>query len=137
MTEAADQENSATAPLWRGHPSHWRYFWWWVVGVLLLAAYGAGLIVIAGIFIARARHSYMVTPRLVMIEEGLVAKSSNEVRIHDVRSINMAKRGISGLFGVGDLEISSAATDKAEIIFHGIPHASQVRDLLRQQQGNA
>ncbi len=138
MTTSSDAPSAspAGAPLWTGHPSHWRYFWWWLVGILLLAAYGAGLIIIAGIFIARARHAYMITQRMVIVEEGLVAKSSNEIRIQDIRSINMVKHGVAGLLGVGDLEISSAASDKAEITFRGVPHATRVRDLLRAQQGS-
>jgi len=130
-------ESPPTAPLWTGHPSHWRYFWWWLLGILLLAAYGAGLIVIAGIFIARARHTYMITPRMIMMETGLIAKSSTELRIQDIRSINLTKHGIAGFIGVGDLELSSAATDRAEITFQAIPHASAVRDIVRQQQGGA
>jgi uncharacterized membrane protein YdbT with pleckstrin-like domain len=128
-------DSTPTAPLWTGHPSHWLYFWWWFLGILLLAAYGAGLLIIAGIFIARARHTYMITSRMIMIETGLVAKSSSEVRIQDIRSINLLKHGIAGLLGVGDLEFSSAATDRAEITFRAIPHAAAVRDRVRAQQG--
>ncbi|HEX4330068.1 MAG TPA: PH domain-containing protein [Burkholderiales bacterium] len=133
MTSAP--ESTPTAPLWTGHPSHWHYFWWWLLGILLLAAYGAGLLVIAGIFIARARHTYMITQRMIMMETGLVAKSSIELRIQDIRSINLIKHGLAGFIGVGDLELSSAATDRAEITFRAIPHASAVRDIVRQQQG--
>lgn len=138
MSTPSDVSSSSPTgeALWSGHPSHWGYFWWWLFGLVLLAAYGAGLIIIAGIFIARARHSYVVTQRMVIVEEGLVAKNSNEIRIQDIRSINMTKRGISGLLGVGDIEISSAATDKAEITFRGIAHATRVRDLLRAQQAS-
>lgn len=148
MTNAPDGTGTLE---WTGHPSHWSYFWRWLIAIVFIIGGGAfaaagavpaaalcvvGLITVAWIFIDRARHTYMVTSRTVMIETGLIAKSSNEVRVQDVRSINLVKHGLVGFIGVGDLEISSAATDKAEITFKAIPHAAQVRDLVRKYQAS-
>jgi hypothetical protein len=68
------------------------------------------------------------------METGLVAKSSDEVRIKDIRSISVRKSGMTGLLGVGDLEFSSAASDQAEITFQSIPQAEEVRNLVRRYQ---
>jgi len=68
------------------------------------------------------------------MESGLFAKSSTEIRIKDIRSINVKKSGLLGLLGVGDVEFSSAASDKAEIVFSSISSATEVRDLVRNYQ---
>lgn len=119
--------------VWSGHPSHWHYFWPWFWGILL-AAVGIGLLIIAWIFFDRSRRTYTITTRKVILEWGLLAQSSNEVRIDDIRSINVNKSGLLGLLGVGDIEFSSAASDKAEIVFSTVSGATEVRDLVRKYQ---
>jgi uncharacterized membrane protein YdbT with pleckstrin-like domain len=119
--------------IWTGHPSHWHYFWAWVLGVVLFAAV-IGIGIIIWIFIDRSRRTYIVTPTKVMTESGLWAKNSDEVRIKDIRSIAVRKSGLKGLLGVGDLEFSSAAAGDAEIIFSTIPRVTDVRDLVRRYQ---
>jgi len=124
---------AAEIPVWTGHPSHWHYFWMWFFGVLLIPVV-VGVLMIIWIFVDRARRTYMVTERKIEVEWGLFAKSSNEVRIKDIRSINLNKHGLTGLLGVGDLEFSSSASDKAEIVFGSVANATAVRDLVRKYQ---
>jgi hypothetical protein len=70
----------------------------------------------------------------VSAEFGIVNKSSNEVRIQDIRSITLRKSGIAGLLGIGNVEFSSAATDDADVIFWNTPEAEKARDLVRSLQ---
>ena len=119
--------------IWSGNPSHWHYFWAWFWGVVL-AALLVGFFIISWIYVDRSRRTYTVTSRKVILEWGLLAKSSNEIRIKDIRSINVKKSGLLGLMGVGDVEFSSAASDQAEIVFASISNATEVRDLVRKYQ---
>lgn len=129
-------ESNLEETLWVGNPSHWNYIGRWLFG-LLLSVVGLGLLVIAGIFLDRARRVYIVTNRKVIFQSGLLARSTNEVRIKDVRSINVSKQGVAGILGVGSVEFSSAASDRAEIIFANIAEADRVRDLVREIQATA
>ena len=90
--------------LWTGHPSNWHYAWAWVIGVLL-AVVLIGFFVILWILVDRSRITYTVTATKVIREAGLWAKTSDEVRIRDIRSIAMRKGGFLGLAGVGDLGV--------------------------------
>lgn len=143
VSSTADLSNSVEVPqpktvnevtLWTGHPSHWNYFWSWVLGVLLLAAFGLGLLIIIWIYFDRARRVYTVTNRKVIFQSGIFVKSTNEIRIKDIRSVNVSKRGLGGFIGIGSVEFSSAATDRADIIFLGISGADDVRDIVRKLQ---
>jgi uncharacterized membrane protein YdbT with pleckstrin-like domain len=128
---------AAETMLWRGHLSHWIYFWRWFWGIALLPAFGLGLLIILGIYFDRARRVYVVTSRKVVVQSGLLIKSTNEIRIKDIRSVNVTKRGITGLLGIGSIEFSSAATDRAEIIFSDVAEVDKIRDLVRKLQGEA
>ena len=99
----------------------------------------AALLVIAVLLVCwiqidRWRRRYAVTNKRVSVEYGIVSRVSNEVRIQDIRSINLRKTGLSGLLGIGRVEFSSAATEDADVIFWNTPEAEKVRDLVRSLQ---
>jgi uncharacterized membrane protein YdbT with pleckstrin-like domain len=123
----------AESVVWSGHRSHWHYFGYWSLG-LLLAPFVVGFGIIWWIFLDRGRRTYLVTPQRVIIEWGYFSKSSRELRAKDIRSIEIRKSGLLGLFDVGNLEFSSAASDEAEVVFQSVPHANRVRDLVRAYQ---
>lgn len=95
---------------------------------------GLAVILVLWIQLDRMRRKYAVTDRRVSSEYGIINKNSNEVRVQDVRSINLRKTGISGLLGIGTVEFSSAATDDADVTFWNISEAEKVRDLVRSLQ---
>jgi len=131
MTPSVDSV-SETA-VWSGHPSHWHYFGYWVLG-LVLAPVVVGFFIIWWIFIDRGRRTYSVTPQRVIVEWGYFSRSSRELRAKDIRSIEVRKNGFLGMLGVGDVECSTAAADEAEIVFRSVAGADTIRDLVRHYQ---
>jgi uncharacterized membrane protein YdbT with pleckstrin-like domain len=148
---------TAEQTLWQGSVSHFHYFGKWLLVVVLfgaicgsfflrspdltpfLWAIRASVLAVAlglvfWIQLDRSRRRYAVTNKRVSAEYGIVNKTSNEVRIQDVRSINLRKRGLSGLLGIGTVEFSSAATDDADVIFWNTSNSEKVRDLVRSLQ---
>lgn len=77
---------------------------------------------------------YLVTNRRVELVEGLVARSSREVRISDIRAINVSRKGLLGLLGIGTVEFASAGSDDVEVTFKNICSASGVKHLVRNLQ---
>jgi membrane protein YdbS with pleckstrin-like domain len=140
--------------MWSGRSSHWNFPFCWLLALVFIGA-GAfcvwmyfngntspllfvpgaiGILIPLYIYISRALHRYIVTNRKVQIQTGLIVKSSNEIRVKDIRSINVTKHGLSGVIGIGSVEFSSAATDRAEVIFVNITQADRVRDLVTNLQ---
>ncbi len=143
--------------LWTGTVSHLHYAGKWLLVVILLGAVVGSswlvlpdlglipwavrvafilvaLLLVAWIQIDRRRRRYAVTNKRVSVEYGIISRVSNEVRIPDIRSINLRKTGVTGLLGIGRVEFSSAATDDADVIFWNTPEAEKVRDLVRSLQ---
>jgi membrane protein YdbS with pleckstrin-like domain len=143
--------------VWTGSVSNWHYAGKWLFIVILFAAVIASFLLSPGSFgidpsmawiargalavlaiflliwirLDRNRRRYTVTNKRVSVEFGIIAKSSNEMRIQDIRSINLATTGLSGMVGIGRLEFSSAATDDADVIFWNVPGAEKIRDMVR------
>jgi len=137
--------------------SNWHYAGRWLLVIFMLAAgigtffvdqsyfgrwallvHAAPLLCAVCVFfliqLDRSRRVYQVTSKRVIVEWGIVAKSSNEIRVQDIRSINVSKSGLSGILGIGNVEFSSAATDDADVVFVKVPGADKVRDAVRALQ---
>ena len=131
---AAARPPSAPAPaaeeiLFDEHPTLWNWtvslFWGVILTPVLI-----GIPILIHVFWSRATTRYRVTSRHVAIETGIFTRTSRELRLGDIRSI--AAR--ANLFGIGDIEFSTAARDDADVVFRGLSHVERVRDLVKQLQ---
>ena len=123
--------STPTTPLLEVRPSWWNYFWHLVFAWLLLPWLIACL---------RRRSSILrVYPDRLSWERGIFTKEVRELFIKDIRSIDVNQSFWERLVGIGDLTISTAATVDAADIVSGIPHPTQVKDLIiaQRQRGEA
>lgn len=137
--------------VYTGHPSFWNYWrslglslglmaggWYagrWDHGVWWLAAgWVSGSLWLALTLLRRSAVEYRVTTRRVEIQQGLISKSSREIRIPDIRAINVRKSGFTGLLGVGDLSFSSSTGGEEDVVFHQTPGAHRLKNRVRQLQ---
>ena len=125
--------------LWEGRPTLWKHagsIIWSVVISLVIAipTLGIGLLLLPiwwfGIYMERKKRKYIVTNKRVKVEFGLFSKSSNEIRIKDIRNVNVVKKGIGGMFGIGSLEFSSAGGTGVEVSFTAISNAEEVKKMV-------
>lgn len=139
---------SPNAILYRGHPSILNSP---VALFAILGGIAAGVwlypadhrLTVAGFLVAisglcylsyiRFTHDYIITPRRIELVTGLVARSSQEVRIADIRAINVSCKGLAGAFGIGSAEFFTSG-DKPEIVFQDIWRARRVKRLVRKLQ---
>ncbi len=88
-------------------------------------------IICAYIYIARISYGrYSVTSSRVIERHGVISNESNEVRIQDIRGINLRQSFVERLLGIGSLEISSAATEKQEVTFNNIRNPAKVKEII-------
>lgn len=93
----------------------------------------AGLLLL-GVVVVRGTKHYYVTDERVELIWGILGKSSREVRICDIRSIDVYESGLKGLLGLGTVDFSSAANSGIEVQFRDIRKAHEVKELVRQLQ---
>ena len=147
---AADEDPgpSSDALLMRCHPTILRYrkslilavagivFGLWMGPIdiwYFIGGFAVATIAIIGLLIARGTRLYLVTPRRVELIWGLIAKSSNEVLIEDIRIINIRQKGLAGILGIGTIEFSCAG-DSIDVMFTDIWKAQRVKALVRELQ---
>lgn len=101
--------------------------------VLFLGSLSA-VLTAAWLTVDRSRRLYLIMPIRLEIMEGLVAKNSREVRIADIRAINIRKTGLKGLMGVGTVEFATAGGDEIDVAFQDVYGADRIKNLVRRLQ---
>ena len=137
-----------------GHPSLWLYWrslllaacllsaawyagtwpgggWWLAIGWLL------GGSSLALTLLRRASIEYLITTRRIEIQRGLLSKSSQEIRLPDIRAIHLHTSGLRGLLGIGDLTFASAANAAEDLVFRQTPRAHALKQQVRRLQDRA
>ena len=105
--------------------------WLYVIDpVFTLAGVGLSLLGMAYLSFMRFTQDYRITPRRIEVTTGFLARSSNEVRIEDIRAINVTCRGFTGIIGIGTVDFFTAG-DAAEVSFRKIWAAQKVKTLVR------
>ncbi len=129
--------------LWQGHANMWKYagqfFWSIVLGTIIgIVTIGIGFIILPfwwwAIYAEWKRRKYIVTNKRVKMEYGLLSKSTKEVRIRDIKAVNVIRKGISGLAGIGTVEFSSAGGAGVEVAFEAIENAQKIKDMVNELQ---
>ena len=133
---------------WAGRPSIFGYYFVFIIWIfffplILISIFGNNYDfstrfcmfifgITPGLYILKDKYSnkYTVTNKNISHQKGLLVKSTNQVRTKDVRSINVQKKGLIGFLGFGNLEVSSAATDKAEIVFKGLKKVEEIKKIV-------
>jgi membrane protein YdbS with pleckstrin-like domain len=156
-TEAADEEGEGFTEegeriVYHGHPSWLAYTKALFLALLLavaagmlfalgwphyLWALGGSVFTLAGVALARFTHDCFVTEERVEVVWGILGRSSREVRICDIRSIDVHQTGLKGMLGLGTVDFSSAANAGVEVQFRDIRGAHDLKQLLRQLQRKA
>lgn len=134
--------------LYRGHPSILTFplsliglvggivgaVWMFPVDLRVsLLGIAVSILSLAYITLMRFTREYFICPKRIELTTGLIAKSSNEVRISDIRAINVSCIGLMGIFGVGTVDFFTTGDDP-EVSFSDIWAAKKVKTLVRQLQ---
>jgi hypothetical protein len=84
--------------------------------------------------IARQHRDYYVSGERVEAEWGIIGRSSKEVRIVDIRSMDVHEKGLLGFLGIGSLDVSSAGSEGVEVQFRHVRKPHRIKELIRQLQ---
>ena len=101
---------------------------------LLAAGLVIGPLILLRAVIHRLRTTYLINSARVEVIEGLLSRSSRELRITDIRAINVTRTGFTGLCGIGSIAFSSAAGAQDDVVFHRVFGATGLKNLVRRLQ---
>ena len=101
-----------------------------ILSVILIAAAGAGLVILAIWWLKTKAAMLTVTNKRIIQRTGLISKKTTEVLHRDVRNIQIDQSVFQRLFGVGSIGISSAGQSGIEIQFTGVRDPDGIKALI-------
>lgn len=120
--------------LWRGRPSMMQDPVRIAIYLLLVPFCGLGLLLLLQEALACASSAIVISRERIASRRGILSKATSEIRICDVRNVQLRQTFFQRLLGLGDLGISSAAHCSQEVTIYGIRDPEAVAELVRQLQ---
>src|SRR5690554_1894747 len=107
-----------------------------IVAVLLIAAFGLGLLILLAWYIKTKALKLTVTENEIVLEKGLLSKEHSEINIDSIRIIRVKQSFFNRIFGVGTIEIFTAG-DNPELVAVGMPEPNRIRELVKHRHSEA
>jgi uncharacterized membrane protein YdbT with pleckstrin-like domain len=98
-----------------GHISLWSLWHLIALGVVLLPAVGIGLIFLIIAYVRYKTTELAITTKRVIVKSGFIRRSTIEININKVESIQVDQEILGRLFNFGTLVISGAGNPQAPI----------------------
>jgi|SRR5436189_4991611 len=94
--------------LYLGRLSWWTQFWYLLLGVVLLPAFGLGLVLLLIAWIRRRTTELAITDKRVIAKFGLVRRDTIELNLHKIESVQVHQTVMARLLNYGSVVISGA-----------------------------
>jgi uncharacterized membrane protein YdbT with pleckstrin-like domain len=120
--------------IYEAHPAMFRaHPFWFILCVLLIAAFGIGIILLLYWYIKTRATALTVTDSELMYEKGILSKDRTSVSLRHVRSVSIAQGFINRLLGVGTIQISTAG-DEPEFTIADMPDPYVIQEAIARAQ---
>jgi uncharacterized membrane protein YdbT with pleckstrin-like domain len=91
-----------------GRLSWWTQFWYLLLGVVLLPAFGLGLVLLIAAWVRRRTTELAITDKRVIAKFGLVRRDTIELNLHKIESVQVHQTVMARLLNYGAIVISGA-----------------------------
>jgi uncharacterized membrane protein YdbT with pleckstrin-like domain len=118
-----------------GHISLWSLWHLLALGIILLPAFGVGLVFLIWAYVRYKTTELAITSRRVIVKSGFIRRRTIEININKVESIQVDQEILGRLFNFGTLVISGAGNPQAPIT--GISSPMEFRRAFIEAQDQA
>jgi uncharacterized membrane protein YdbT with pleckstrin-like domain len=124
----------AGAVVYEAHPAMFRaHPFWFILFVLLIAAFGIGLLILLYWYIKTRATALTVTEHELMYERGILSKDRLSVSLRHVRSVEVKQSFVNRILGVGTIQVSTAG-DEPEFTVKDLPDPHEIREAISRAQ---
>jgi uncharacterized membrane protein YdbT with pleckstrin-like domain len=120
--------------VYEAHPAMFRaHPFWFILCVLLIAAFGIGIILLLYWYIKTRATALTVTDSDLMYERGILSKDRTSVSLRHIRSVNVMQTFVNRILGVGTIQISTAG-DMPEFTIADMPDPHLISEAISNAQ---
>jgi membrane protein YdbS with pleckstrin-like domain len=126
----------AETVVYEAHPAMFRaHPFWSALAVVLIAAFGVGIIVLLYWYIKTRATTLIVTEHELMYEKGILSKDRLSVNLRHVRSVYVAQSFVHRILGVGAVQVLTG--DEPEFTVKDMPDPHAIREAISRGPGGA
>ncbi len=120
--------------IYEAHPAMFRaHPFWFIFAVLLIAAFGLGIVILLYWYIQTRATALTVTDSDILYERGILSKDRTSVSLRHIRSVNVMQSFVNRILGVGTIQISTAG-DEPEFTIADMPDPHVIREAIAKAQ---
>jgi uncharacterized membrane protein YdbT with pleckstrin-like domain len=120
--------------IYEAHPAMFRaHPFWFILAVLLIAAFGVGIVILLYWYIQTRATALTVTDSDILYERGILSKDRTSVSLRHIRSVNVMQSFVNRILGVGTIQISTAGDDP-EFTIADMPDPHVIREAIAKAQ---
>jgi uncharacterized membrane protein YdbT with pleckstrin-like domain len=120
--------------IYEAHPAMFRaHPFWFSLCVLLIAAFGVGILILLYWYIKTRATALTVTDSELMYERGILSKDRTAVSLKHVRSVHITQGFVNRILGVGTIQISTAG-DEPEFTIADMPDPYVIQEAIAKAQ---
>ncbi|MFB6192634.1 MAG: PH domain-containing protein [Candidatus Nanohaloarchaea archaeon] len=116
--------------LWKGQPRIKSILPAVIVGIPLIAAFGLGLLVIAGAYYNVKNTFFVVTSQGLYRKSGVFSRNVQKIGFDKVQNISFSQGVFGSYFDYGNIEISTAGGQGVEMRFNSIEQPREVEQII-------
>ena len=106
---------SGETVLHHGHVSLWPHAWKIVVGIVLLPAFGLGLVFLAWVWILYKTTEIAITNKRIIAKFGFISRSTIEINLPKVESVQVDQGVMGRMLDYGTIIVAGAGTPNLSI----------------------
>ena len=118
----------------RAHVSLWSMWHLIAAGIVLLPAFGLGLIFLVMAYVRYQSTELAVTTKRVIVKHGFIRRQTVEINLNKVESVQVDQGGLGRMFNFGTLVVSGTGTSHAPLTGIASPMAFR-RAFIEAQDG--
>jgi membrane protein YdbS with pleckstrin-like domain len=104
---------------------------WIVLGVLLVPAFGAGLLILFGVWVAARTASYTLTSERLLCRSGVIAREIQELELYRVKDVAF-EQGLAGrMLGYGNVHVIASDPSTPDIALDRIRAPEEIKETIR------
>lgn len=106
------------------HPSHKRWFWWYMLGVLLIPLFGLGLVIILRVYQKNRYLSYRVTNQTI---KSIDREFTEAIDIANITDLDVYQPSFLKFLKVGDLLLK---TESRRVVIKGQENPQKLAGMI-------
>jgi len=106
----------------------------WIIYLALVFAFGFGLILYCLWWFEAYAKRLILTEDEAIYVKGVFNTSTTEIRLTDIRSVEVDQSFWGKLVGIGAIKIASAGSDGWEIEINGLPQPNKILRIINERR---